>query len=434
MDPGSPSDRSDNADQLPRHTTPTWEVELLISGIAVFAMLQLPGWLDDRWFALRPRLDTAWLESLQIIYFYTKGASLILAVTFVAHLLLRARWIAQVGMHSVHPDGIDWGTLNMGPVRREVEQQQYGSAEASIDRADNRATTVFAIGVTLATILLSLAVFVLVGVALVQWLSDRLGLQWPMANVLLVVFALLLLPGFLANRIDRAWGPTLARQSGTRRLLAGIFRLYGRFGVGRGQNPTLALVASRTGRLRLGLMITITFLLAMSAAINSYRAQRDPAALGQYASFPQVADATRHVDSAHYEDTRDPDRDDAVPYVQSAVVTGPYLELVVPYRPARDAVAMQACAASTAGRNEVGGESSLACLQRLHAVTLDGATLRGLRYDIGSDPRTDRPALVAMIDVRALATGRHELQVGQAPLLDDSGAKSETSERIAFWR
>ena len=49
-------------DGLPKHTTPTWEVELLISGVAVFAMLQLPGWLDDGMFALAPRLGAAWGE------------------------------------------------------------------------------------------------------------------------------------------------------------------------------------------------------------------------------------------------------------------------------------------------------------------------------------------------------------------------------------
>lgn len=144
------SDVPDPTDALPRHTTPTWEVELLISGVAVFAMLQLPGWLDDRWFTLRPRLDASWAQPLEIIYIYSKTAALILAVAFVAHLLLRARWIAQVGMHSVHPDGIRWERLRLGPIQRAVDEKQYGSAAASIDRADNLATTVFAIGVMLA--------------------------------------------------------------------------------------------------------------------------------------------------------------------------------------------------------------------------------------------------------------------------------------------
>src|SRR5690606_8049809 len=86
---------------LPRDTTPTWEVELLISGVAVFAMLQLPGWLDANYFALRPRLAEVWLQPLSPLHMYLKGAAVILAVTFVLHLICRAHWIALVGMSSV---------------------------------------------------------------------------------------------------------------------------------------------------------------------------------------------------------------------------------------------------------------------------------------------------------------------------------------------
>ena len=67
-----------NPDQLPRHPTPTWEVELLISGVAVFAMLQLPGWLDDRLLMWRPRFDADWGEMLLIIFMYLKGVAMIL--------------------------------------------------------------------------------------------------------------------------------------------------------------------------------------------------------------------------------------------------------------------------------------------------------------------------------------------------------------------
>ena len=44
----------------------------------------------------------------------------------------------------------------IGPLARDIEQRRYGSAEASIERADNRATVVFAIGVMLASSLLLL--------------------------------------------------------------------------------------------------------------------------------------------------------------------------------------------------------------------------------------------------------------------------------------
>jgi hypothetical protein len=58
-----------------------------------------------------------------------------------------------------------------------------------------------------------------------------------------------------------------------------------------------------------------------------------------------------------------------------------------------------------------------------------------LHYDAGSDARTQRPALEAMIDVRALAPGRHELAIASAPSTTEDGT-SEPSDPwvIAFWR
>ncbi|HEX5960626.1 MAG TPA: hypothetical protein VFY97_05190 [Rhodanobacteraceae bacterium] len=59
-------------------------------------------------------------------------------------------------------------------------------------------------------------------------------------------------------------------------------------------------------------------------------------------------------------------------------------------------------------------------------------SLRDLRCDAGSDAQADRPALVAMIDVRTLAAGRHELAIaGVAPGGDPAPSAVST---IPFWR
>src|SRR5690606_17387470 len=143
---------------LSRRTTPTWEVELLISGVAVFAMLQLPGWLDDRMFALEPRLDEDWRIVLALSYFYAKSAAVVLAATFAMHLMLRAQWIALVGVHSVYPQGIRLDRLRMGPIQRSIETERQGTTEAAIERADNRSSVAFAIGVSVALIIASVCV------------------------------------------------------------------------------------------------------------------------------------------------------------------------------------------------------------------------------------------------------------------------------------
>ena len=128
------SEPIEDARHLSRRTTPTWEVELLISGVAVFAMLQLPGWLDDGIFALEPRLGEDWRQILILGYIYAKSAAMILATTFVLHLLLRARWIALVGMHSVYPEGILLDKLRLGPIQQKIEREINKPMQERIER------------------------------------------------------------------------------------------------------------------------------------------------------------------------------------------------------------------------------------------------------------------------------------------------------------
>lgn len=433
-------------DRLPRETTPTWEVELLISGVAVFAMLQLPGWLDGNMLALSPRLDAAWGDLLKVLYVYARSAAMILAATFVIHLLLRARWIALVGMHSVYPDGIRWDRLRIGPLQRRVETALDEGADAAIETADNGATMVFAIGVMMAIMIAIIAGLLLVVAGSLTWAGPALGLAIDPFMALFALLALFIGPFAILVMLDRSRGDRLPAGGAGERWLTAALRFYARIGLGRGRNRIMALLGSHVGE---GRMMVLTVLLmagTIIAAIAWYDGLRHDDQFGSYALFPAAGNALPVVDAAHYDDQRDPARDPAAPFVQGAVVTGPYLRLVVPYEPRRDAPALRRdCVAARDGAGHARRSQALfQCLQRLHPVSLDGTRLSGLQYAVGSDARTDRPALVAMIDVRGLAPGRHELrlmQPSQRIIDDDGGGRNEagassmdTVVRIPFWR
>ena len=427
--------QGDPASSLPRHTTPTWEVELLISGVALFAMLQLPGWLDDKLFALQPRFGAGWEMPVLMIYLYLKSAAVILAVTFALHLLLRAQWIAIVGMHSVFPDGIRWDRLRMGPVRREVEMRHYGSAAASTDRADNRATILFSIGVMLASNLLLIIVLLVVAFALALAVAKFLGLGVDVGSLFVYCVVVLMLPALVLNVIDRRFGAGLQAGGIARRGLAAVLGFYSRTGLmSRSSNPVLSLLSSHGGE-RLAVALTMIVIAVVSAGVMlGLNSMQDPGRLGSYSMFPNFSDGSRTVEGAHYDDQRDPARDDATPFIQSAVVSGPYLRLIVPYQPDGDTNALRRnCPGASALAGDARATVLLACLQRVHAVTIDGSPLPSPRYELGSDARTDRPALVAMIDVRSLVPGRHELEVAHAP---EGGDRKDAGKRwqIPFWR
>jgi hypothetical protein len=401
-------------------------------------MLQLPGWLDDRMFALEPRFNELWGDPLLVLYIYLKCTALILAVTFSMHLLLRAQWIAMVGMHSVYPGGIRWDKLRMGPVQREIEARRHGSPEAAIERVDNRATIVFSIGVMMASMFLVISVLVTGLFAITLVIATLTGTSANAGNLLAGCLAITLLPLFIASLIDRYRGSRLRKDGIVRRALSAVFGFYGRIGLTqKASNPIFSLLASHGGERRaIALTTVVTSVIGIAVAL-SFAAQKAPRSMGNYDLFPSFSDNSRTLDSAHYADQRNPARDPAVPFVTSMVAVDPYLRLVVPYQPQHDGVALRdACPSAASTTGDVRAGVTLDCLQRLHAITLDGAPLPALHYELGDDARTDRPALVAMIDVRALAKGRHELQVARVP--DNDGKKdneaTDTPWRIPFWR
>jgi len=412
---------------LPSRTTPTWEVELLISGVAVFAMLQLPGWLDDRAFALEAAMADDWRMVLMMAYFYAKSAAVVLAITFGLHLLLRAQWIALVGIHSVYPQGVQLSKLRMGPIQRAIEEARPDRTTDAIERADNRASVLFAIGVTIASIIAVVCIVFCGGLLLAKLLALALGLQVDMAVLPVIVFAVVIGPFALASMADQWLGPRLRPGGRAYRVIAATARFYTRIGMGRRNNQILAILASNSGERRIMAAVVASMVVAILGVVLAYGAMRNATAIGSYGLFPD--DAGNGLDPAHYDDQRNPARHAALPYVQSMVIDAPYVQLVVPYRPGRDDHAMRAACAEVAER--------LACLQALHGVKLDGKPLDDLAYEIARDPRTNRPALLAMIDIRQLAPGRHELQVARparANAVPDEDDPDPGFDRIPFWK
>ena len=292
-------------------------------------------------------------------------------------------------------------------------------------------------GVTLAVTLLVLSMMVvsllLAGTALVT----VLGWQVRPESMLILSIVIIAAPRILINVLDRKFTDR-SRESGLlRKSIAGGFNFYARVGFAD-RGGVLGVLASHHGRWRVRLVTTVAMMLCVLGAVFSQFAMRSPNRLGTYASFPQFEkSSTQIVDAAHYEDQRETLGASVVPFVQSAVIDGNYLKLVIPYQPDRDSAGMRRrCpGALTIADADARAESMLSCLAALHSVSLDGKLLSDQRFDAGSDARSERPALVAMIDVRALAPGRHEITIARVPVLGDDG-KPESAKpwAIPFWR
>lgn len=423
---------ADEAARPLERATRQCEVELLVSGIAIFAMIQLAGVMDDAIFRLRPRFSPDWTSLLVLLYVYGKGAAVLLAATFAIHLLLRARWIALAGMHAIRPQGVDWSRMKLGPIGLAEEQRAMGTIPAAVARADHRATIVFTVGVMLASVMVVL--FLLVGIVIGLPMAGlaQFGITLDPSQVMLLALVAMV-PFFVANVVDSTRGGRLAPGGRAARLVRGTFAFYRRLGMSASNNPAFALLTSEQGRRRT-FLATIAIMIGITLAVLAgYMAMRTDTPLGSYALFPEsVPGEGVEARPAFYDDQRDPARDSSTPYIAQAVASGPFVRLVVPYEPERDMPAMQA---RCPGAGDAGAR--MACLASLHAVSLDGEPVT-TDYVLASDHRTGRPALLAMLDVRALPPGRHVLAVERPPRhgRDGKPRRSDTdpSVRIPFWR
>ena len=96
----------------------TDELELIISGLTIFALFSMPGWLFDKMANIYTHLSTSQVIATSLGTSLLAGICYGLAACFVVHLMARAYWVGLIGLRTVFPDGINWSTplqsLNIG--------------------------------------------------------------------------------------------------------------------------------------------------------------------------------------------------------------------------------------------------------------------------------------------------------------------------------
>lgn len=435
----------DHVFHLPKDTTPTWEMELLLSGALVFSMLQVPGLLDDILYALRPRLTGGLNHGVFMLYFYLKVTTYALICTFVLHLASRAVWVAALGLRSVYPEGVLWDKVRRGPIYREYMKRTTLTLDQMIDRADNRASLVFAFGLLLVLMSLAIMVFtmviVVVGGVIGHYLLQDSESSW-FTTALLLVFAL---PLLLASLIDRRFGERIPQQHWFAELLRRIFAYGNLMMWGRLINPILLTVFSRIGMMRGNVLMLGAIYLLMAVIAAEILVTSGATKLPGERYLPGEASG-RELDSVYYADARDlREAQQGHPYIPGEIIRGPYLRLFVPYVPRRlDAAVERDCPEATQWVEAAGDDEQLAAerartdellncaAQKLYPILLDGQPVANLRYDIARDPLTGMRGFVAMIDVRELPRGRHELAVIRPQRPDDD--EPVQPALIPFWR
>lgn len=417
-------------------TTPTWEMELLISGATIIGLLQLPALLDAAFFQLYARSTEDLNKLLSPLWIYAKFSLVTLIATFILHLCLRGYWVALVGMNSVYPGGIRWNNLRMGPVARELADTPDGEIDSTIELADNRATRVFGLGFGLAMLMLLPAGLVLtvILVALVAGLVS--GHRLDAMIVFSYLVPAVLLPWAIAAILDKRMGEKLAPDGKPRRLLKRVLRFYAFLRFGGNNNPLLALFSSHEGTQRAGRTIMLIMMPIFAFVIGQLMFANDVVGYGRYDGLPASDERTIvGAQPEFYANQRSEGTGGRAPppFIPDRVVRGPYLELFVPYLPRRINPAMAQRCPGVALPNAA-ERAGLDCLGGLYDVRVDGQPV-DVALEAATDARTGLRGSLAMIPVRDLPQGRHEVSVVEVkPARSSNDGEPQRRYVIPFWK
>jgi hypothetical protein len=426
------------APYVPRDTSPTWELELLVSGAVLFALFQLPPLADDLFDHMLPRLSAAWRVLLVLGHTYSKAIVYSLIAAFVIHLVMRAYWVALVGLDSVFPRGIDWERSSTGPHVREEYARLTPPLPAVIARVDNLCSAIFAFAFLIVFLfLLSVVMAAVTGVG--TTLLTR-GITEPLGRMLvaqaLVAVVMLVLVGFptadrlLGKRVDPA-GPWPAR---FRWMARWSYRLSAQWLYG----PIMMTLFTNVRRSAFYPLFFLVFLGSLGAVMAERAVRSDIVSLDSYAYLPE--EPGPHTASfAFYEDQQPPEEVFAkTPSIPTDVVRGPYVRLFIPYDPVRHNAALAAgCPEASPARTpdeDRRAAAVLACLARIHAVALNGKAQPGLDFRFFTQSRTGIRGIVAYLPVAGLPRGRNTITVQPAPRTSKARTKTPVKPWVVpFW-
>ncbi|SOD80351.1 carbohydrate-binding protein [Spirosoma fluviale] len=214
-----PSFLPDQEEKLRELTTQSWNLELVISGAALFAILQLPELLDQVFDYLRFNFmsQTTGLQAIlpSLAYSMMKAIGYVLFMAFLTNFVMRAFWVGLVGLLAVYPSGIHYDRIPFTtPFAQKKMADDMGPLDRYILRLDQRCNIVFAVAFLFVLILIVVAfsylLILLVYSVLRPFLSSEVWQQVKIgAGVLFGLYVLagivLSLPKVRANPSGIVW-------------------------------------------------------------------------------------------------------------------------------------------------------------------------------------------------------------------------------------
>lgn len=423
----------------------SWQLELIISGFAIFLVGSLEDPLSE--WGTRMSVATAGIENnfilmLPLIIMYS--AWFFLLINLVLHLILRGLWISTIGLRYVSGD-IDWDELNFQPKFQNYLQSKIGSYDEYIERLEKLCSVVFAFTFMIIFIFISFGLWLMTIIFLIevfQKLMSPILSESTYMIVKRVIFILWVTTGifYFVDFLTLGW---LKRRKWASKFYYPIYRFYSVITMASLYRPIYYnLIDHKYGRTLSKLMIPYILILSLLASFS----------IEYHGHYPTENKDGNILSRLNYDD----EREILGSYVDkislpSKYVSNGFLDVFIKYKENRESAVIEKICPNLKPQREVGirsdfiigfnsakddnmsTDSSLICVQSLYQISVDDSLFTNLSARFFRYPKYGERGLKTIIDVDYLPRGEHLLKVDFQNISNDS-LYWEKLEVVPFWK
>ena len=158
---------------LDRLQQESWQLELLISGFAIFGILNLKDFIYDLEFKIDNFVFGGLSAILSILIFVLSKGWLIFFINLTVHVVLRGLWIGAIGLRYVS-EGIDFEQLGYADRFDKYLQKKIGTYDLYIEKLERICSVIFSYTFLLFFLFLSGVMFVL-GFLAIFFILEKIG-------------------------------------------------------------------------------------------------------------------------------------------------------------------------------------------------------------------------------------------------------------------
>ncbi|WP_080236871.1 hypothetical protein [Spirosoma rigui] len=439
-----PSLLTDQQEKLRDLTTQSWNLELVISGAALFAVLQLPDLLDQvfdyllyNFMSQAPGAQTLFPS---LAYSMMKATCYVLFMAFLSNFVMRAFWVGLVGLLAVYPTGIHYDRIPFAtPDFQKKMANDLGPLDRYIMRLDQRCNIVFAVAFMFVILLVFVAFSYLIILLIYSVLRPALSpATWQLVKIAGgVLFGLFFLANIVVNLPKLKTNPAAVVWQ-SRLMAVSKLMLWGMY------KPYMFIINTFYSHLPLKKIlrtVVVMFVIFFALFMVEYtadlaRTDRRVIALNRRHLYTARVDSL-FINPTAYDNQRAEDATVDVAAIQADVVREPFIRLFIAYPKALDTLLTRVAIKPTwsdtlpqAERRRLVAEWSSQQTNRLMRITINDSLYA--RPDLLFTQRNtnEQRGWQTILMPRNLKTGKNTLRIA---LQDDSLAKSTELTTIPFW-